>query len=236
MSFVFDVVAFAAHPDDAELFCGGTLIKMVKKGYKAGIVDLTMGERGTRGTSEIRAKEAEDAKAILGISHRENASIADTEVLPTLENRNRIIEILRRLRPRIIIVPYLEGRHPDHVNTSKLLYDASFFSGLKNYPLPGEPVRPFKIFYAIRHKEFAQPSFVVDITDEFEKKIASVSCYKSQFGDNIAGSPKISSVFNRITNFAEFCGTLIGKKYAEAFFIRESIEIDDPIKMTVPTF
>ncbi len=173
---------------------------------------------------------------MLGIHHRENVGIPDTEILVSLENRNRIIEVLRRLRPRVVIAPYGEGRHPDHYHASTLIYEACFYSGLKNYPLPGEPSRPYKILYAIRHKEFFTPSFVVDITEEFEKKLEALRCYRSQFlgrEEDSEASPATTTVFERITGFAHFCGVLISRKYGEAFFIKETMEIDDPVKMTV---
>jgi N-acetylglucosamine malate deacetylase 1 len=234
----YDIVVFAAHPDDAELFCGGTVVKMVKKGYRAAIVDLTAGEMGTRGTPEIRAREADCARAVLGAHHRENAGIKDTEVIVSLENRNRLIEIIRRLRPRMVITSYAEGRHPDHCNTSRLVYDACFFSGLKNYPMAGEATRPHKILYAVRHREYVTPSFIVDISEEFDKKIESIRCYSSQFLKRVeerADLPSTTTIFERIRSFASFCGTLIGKSYGEAFYIKEAMEIDDPLTLSVPS-
>jgi N-acetylglucosamine malate deacetylase 1 len=234
----FDIVVFAAHPDDAELFCGGTLVKMVKKGYSAAIVDLTAGEMGTRGTPEIRAREADCARTVLGVGHRENAGIRDTEVIVSLENRNRLIEIIRRLKPRMVITSYGEGRHPDHCAASRLVYDACFFSGLKNYPLDGDATRPHKILYAVRHKEYVPPSFIIDISEELDTKLESLRCYGSQFPDRSGeqpGHPATNPVFERIRTFASFCGTLIGKKYGEAFFTKEAMEIDDPLKLTVPS-
>jgi N-acetylglucosamine malate deacetylase 1 len=232
----FDLVAFGPHPDDAELFCGGTLARMVKKGYRAAIVDLTRGERGTRGDAETRQREAACAAKVLGVHHRENAEIPDTEILVTLENRNRLIQIIRRLSPRLVVAPYFEGRHPDHVNASKLVYDACFYSGLKNYPLPGEATRPYKLLYAIRHKEYFPPSFVVDITAEFDTKIEAVKCYSSQFLDRQEDRedlPSTTTLFERISSFASFCGVLIAKRYGEAFYMKEIFEVDDPLKLTV---
>ncbi|MDQ7825490.1 MAG: bacillithiol biosynthesis deacetylase BshB1 [Candidatus Eremiobacteraeota bacterium] len=229
----YDVVAIAAHPDDAEIICGGTLVKMVKKGYQVAIVDLTRGERGTRGTPEVRADESEEARRVMGVHHRENLAITDTEIMPTIEERNRLIAVIRRLRPRLVIAPYFEGRHPDHVQASRLVYDACFFSGLRNYPLPGEPARPHKILYALRHKEFVEPRLVIDITGEFQTKLAALRCHRSQFPAPEGTPPH--GIYERVTTFAAFCGGLIGKKYAEAFYTREAVEVDDPLTLTVPS-
>ncbi|MGV8119883.1 MAG: bacillithiol biosynthesis deacetylase BshB1 [Candidatus Xenobiia bacterium LiM19] len=236
-AMTFDIAAFAAHPDDAEIFCGGTLARMVKKGYRAAIVDMTSGGRGTKGSENLRKEESEQARKVLGVHHREQAGIPDTEVLVTLENRNRLIEILRRLRPRVVITSYWEGRHPDHCNTSRLVYEASYFAGLKNYDADGEPHRPHKIIYAVRHREFTAPSFVADITDEMEQKIESLKCYSSQFGGDDGGmfGPRGESVYDRIRTYASFCGAMIYKKYGEAFYIKEAIEIDDLLQMKVPS-
>jgi len=227
----YDLAAFGAHPDDVEIFCGGTLIKMVKKGYRVAMVDLTEGELGTRGSKEIRAREAKAAQEAMGAQHRENLGIPDTQVLVSIENRNKIIEVLRRLRPRVVITSFWEGRHPDHSNGSRLVYDACFFSGLKNYPLPGEAFRPHKIMYTIRHREYMQPSFVTDITGQFDDKVRAIACYSSQFP--APGENADHSIYERLRDFASFCGTLIGKRYGEAFHLKETIEIDDPLGMTV---
>jgi N-acetylglucosamine malate deacetylase 1 len=236
MSVTYDLVAFGAHPDDVEIFCGGTIIKMVEKGYRVAIVDLTEGEMGTRGSREIRAEEARAAQAVMGVHHRENLGIPDTQVLVNLENRDLVIEVIRRLRPRAVITSYWEGRHPDHGNGSRLVYDACFFGGLKNYPLPGEAFRPHKLFYTIRHREYMQPSFVTDITGQFKTKLEAVRAYRSQFPDSTDEERFTPHyITERLRDFASFCGTHIGRKYGEAFFIKEAIEIDDPLAMTVPS-
>jgi bacillithiol biosynthesis deacetylase BshB1 len=233
----FDIAAFAAHPDDAEIFCGGTLARMVKKGYKVAIVDLTNGGKGTKGSESLRKEESECSRKVLGVQHREQAGIPDTEVIVTLENRNRLIEIMRRLKPRVVITSYWEGRHPDHCNTSRLVYDASYFAGLKNYDAEGEAHRPHKIMYAIRHREFITPSFVVDITDEMDQKIDSLKCYSSQFGvdENGKFGPRGETIYERIRTYASICGAMIYRKFGEAFFIKETIEIEDIVDMKVPS-
>ena len=143
-----DILAIAAHPDDVELTCGGTLLKMAQKGYKTGILDLTAGEMGTRGTPETRAKEAALAAKILKVSWRGNLGVPDSDVQPTRQNKMRLAQLIRDLRPQTVILPYWEARHPDHYHASTLGYEGCFLAGLKRLPLTGEPHRPFKILYA----------------------------------------------------------------------------------------
>src|SRR6202158_2719476 len=163
-----DLLAIAAHPDDVELTCGGTLIKMALRGYKTGILDLTAGEMGTRGTPETRAKEATYATKLLAVKWRGTLGVPDSDVQPARQHKLRLAAVLRQLRPKTVILPYWEARHPDHNHASTLGYEACFLAGLKQLPLEGEPHRPFKILYATAYAS-VRPTFVVDITEQYEK-------------------------------------------------------------------
>src|SRR3954449_11340322 len=182
MSTALDVLAIAAHRDDVEQTCGGTLLKMAALGHRTGILDLTRGEMGTRGTAEDRAREAADAAKILRVSWREALDIPDGRVENTWENRLKVARVIRQTRPRVVILPYWEGRHPDHYTASTLGYEACFLSGLKKLNVEGEPYRPFKIIYASLYFD-VRPTFVVDVTDQFEARFASLMAYKSQYVD-----------------------------------------------------
>jgi N-acetylglucosamine malate deacetylase 1 len=246
-----DILALAAHRDDVEQTCGGTLLKMAQSGYRTGILDLTRGEMGTRGTAEDRAREASEAARILKVSWREALDIPDGRVENTWENRLKIVRVLRQLRPRVLILPYWEGRHPDHYTASVLGYEAAFLSGLAKLPMAemtsGEPLdsdssarnlgaashpaphRPFKIIYASLYRD-VRPSFVVDITDQFEARFSSLMAYKSQFTDQQAGShifPAEAEIRVRIESMARFYGLLAGVTYAEPFVQKEVGLVDD---------
>ena len=175
-----DLLAIAAHPDDVELTCGGTLLKMAQKGYNTGILDLTAGEMGTRGTPETRAKEAAAAARILRVSWRGTLGVADSDVQPSRQNKMRLAQVIRDLRPRTVILPYWEARHPDHYHASTLGYEGCFLAGLKQLPLNGEAHRPFKILYSTAYAEL-RPSFVVDITAQYERRRKAILAFGSQF-------------------------------------------------------
>jgi N-acetylglucosamine malate deacetylase 1 len=239
-----DILALAAHRDDVEQTCGGTLLKMAERGYRTGIVDLTQGEMGTRGTAEDRAREAGDAARILKVSWREGLDIPDGRVENTWENRLKVVRVLRELRPRVLIVPYWEGRHPDHYTASVLGYEAAFLSGLKKLGLTSQPSalsenlaphRPFKIIYASLYRD-VRPTFVVDITDQFEARLASLMAYKSQFTDQQAGSsifPAQAEIRARVESMARFYGTLGGVTYAEPFVQKEVGLVEDVMAIPV---
>src|SRR6202050_1035371 len=182
-----DVLAIAAHRDDVEQTCGGTLLRMRSLQLRTAILDLTQGEAGTRGSAQERASEAEEAARILEVAWREALDIPDGRVENTWENRLKVVRILREQRPRVLILPYWEGRHPDHYTASGLGYEAAFLSGLAKLPARGSAHRPFKIIYASLYRD-VRPTFVVDITDQFETRFASLMAYKSQFTDQEAGS------------------------------------------------
>src|SRR5215467_1040564 len=186
MPTTLDVLAIAAHRDDVEQTCGGTLLKMAQRGHRTGILDLTRGEMGTRGTAQDRAREAAEAAKILGASWREALDIPDGRVENTWENRLKVARVIRQQRPRVVILPYWKGRHPDHYTASTLGYESCFLAGLAKLDLDAAPHRPFKIIYATLYYD-VRPTFVVDITDQFEARFQSLMAYKTQFSDQEAG-------------------------------------------------
>ena len=230
-----DILALAAHRDDVEQTCGGTLLKMAERGYRTGILDLTQGEMGTRGSAEDRAREAAEAARILKVSWRLALDIPDGCVENTLENRQKVARVIRDQRPRVLILPYWEGRHPDHYIASALGYEAAFLSGLAKLPLEGSAHRPFKIIYASLYRD-VRPTFVVDITAQFETRLESLMAYKSQFTDQQAGSgifPAQKEIRARIESMARFYGLLGGVTYAEPFLQKEVGLVDDVMAIPV---
>lgn len=230
-----DILALAAHRDDVEQTCGGTLLKMAERGLRCGILDLTQGEMGTRGTAEDRAREAADAARILKVSWREALDIPDGRVENTWENKLKIVHVLREQKPRVLFLPYWEGRHPDHYTASILGYEAAFLSGLAKLPVDGAPHRPFKIIYASLYRD-VRPTFVVDITDQFEARLASLMAYKSQFTDQDAGSgifPAQKEIRARVESMARFYGMLGGVTYGEPFVQKEIGLVEDVMAIPV---
>jgi bacillithiol biosynthesis deacetylase BshB1 len=235
-----DVLAIAAHRDDVEQTCGGTLLKMAERGQLTGILDLTHGEMGTRGTAEDRAREAAEAARILKAHFRQALDIPDGRVENTWENRLKIARVVREKRPRVVILPYWQGRHPDHYTCSVLGYEACFLAGLSKLELRDEsgkqsvgqafpPHRPFKIVYATLYYDI-RPSFVVDITGQFEARLQSIYAYKSQFTDQQAGSgdfPAHAEIRERVATMARYYGMLAGVKYAEPFLQKEIGLVED---------
>ena len=231
-----DVLAIGAHRDDIEITCGGTVIKFVDLGYNVGILDLTQGEMGTRGSAKEREKEAKCAAKIMGIKVRENLKLPDSAVEVTLENKLKLAKVIRKYKPHLVILPYWEQRHPDHAKCSQLGYESCYLAGLAKLKIPGEPHRPFKIIYCTSFFEIKH-SFIVDISEQFERKIKAVACYKSQFEDVSKKEvyPPARNVFDFMENKARHYGYLIRKRYGEAFLVKENIEIEDPNKMLVPS-
>ena len=230
-----DILALAAHRDDVEQTCGGTLLKMAERGYRTGILDLTQGEMGTRGSTEDRTREAAEAARILKVAWRHALDIPDGRVENTWENRLKVVRVIREQRPRVLILPYWEGRHPDHYTASILGYEAAFISGLAKLPLEGSAHRPFKIIYASLYRD-VRPTFVVDITDQFETRFASLMAYKSQFTDQQAGSgifPAQKEIRVRIESMARFYGMFGGVTYAEPFVQKEVGLVDDVMAIPV---
>jgi N-acetylglucosamine malate deacetylase 1 len=243
-----DILALAAHRDDVEQTCGGTLLKMAERGYRTGILDLTQGEMGTRGTAEDRAREAAEAARILKVSWRHALDIPDGRVENTWENRLKVARVIREQHPRVLILPYWQGRHPDHYTASVLGYEASFLAGLAKLAVSSQlsalsdtaadsaaPHRPFKIVYASLYRD-VRPTFVVDITDQFETRFASLMAYKSQFTDQEAGSgifPAQKEIRARVESMARFYGMLGGVTYAEPFVQKEVGLVEDVMAIPV---
>ena len=232
-----DLLAIAAHPDDVELTCGGTLLKMAQRGYKTGILDLTQGEMGTRGTPETRAKEAARAAKILHVSWRGTLGIPDSDVQPTRQNKMSLAKMIRDLRPHAVILPYWEARHPDHYHASTLGYEGCFLAGLKQLPLEGEPYRPFKILYATSF-EGMTPTFIVDVTKQYKARRRAILAYGSQFRP--AASERKQGVYLAIDELdpkmdllARHFGQMIGVKYGEPFLQKELMAVDDIVALPV---
>lgn len=234
-----DVLAVAAHRDDVELTCGGTLAKVAKAGHRVGILDLTQGETGTRGSAELRAAEAERAAKVLGVALRQNAGLQDAHLQNDEASRAVIVQVVRTLRPRVVILPFPIGRHPDHRIASELGRDACYLAGLEKYaPQAGvEPHRPFKILYSLAYREDpVKPSFVVDISDTFEAKMAAIRCYASQFDGALAAGeifPTGQDLYELIRIQSAHYGSLIRKPYGEPYFTHETVAIDDVLTLGV---
>ena len=225
-----DVLAIAAHRDDVEQTCGGTLLHMAARGLRTGILDLTQGESGTRGSAEERAAEAEEAGRILGATHRQALDLPDGAIANTLENRLKIARVLRELRPRVVILPYWEARHPDHAICATLGYEACFVAGLSRINA-GEtlPHRPFKIVYASLYAD-VRPSFIVDITPFIDQRHAALMAYRSQYANQEQGGGLFvpeEEIRERTYAEARHYGLLAGVKYGEPFVQREVGLVED---------
>jgi len=225
-----DVLVFAPHPDDAELFCAGTILKLKKQGARVGLIDLTRGELGTRGTPDLRQLEAEEAGRILGVDLRANAHLPDGNISTDSASKRTVIEFIRRYRPKIVLAPYWEDRHPDHVNASHLLTSAFFYSGVAKVETGQEAYRPQSLIYYFQH-EVSRPSFVVDVSDEFDQKLMAIKSYKSQFHD--PASKEIETYISRpefldsVETRAKYFGFQIGVRYGEPFYIKSTLKIDN---------
>jgi bacillithiol biosynthesis deacetylase BshB1 len=250
MPTAIDFLAIGAHPDDIELCCAGTLIKLAKQGYRTAAVTLTRGEAGTRGTPAIREKEFAAAAAIMRVAVHRPLEMMDGGIEETYENKLQIVRVIRELRPRVVATIHWESRHPDHIHSSHLVRDAAMISGLKNLAIGSlvrsgkgeremegeeEPWRPFRVLYYPERFEVA-PSFIVDISDAFEQKMRAIRAHESQFhGPNFEkyGTDKTSISRPEFLGFIETknrrWGEMIGAKYGEAFVVRESVRIDDPV-------
>jgi len=235
-----DVLAIAAHRDDVELTCGGTLLRAAAFGRRTAILDLTAGETGTRGSATIRAEEAARAAAILGVAARENLGLPDAALTDSPDVRAQVAVAIRRFQPRIVIAPSHAGRHPDHRITATLARDASFVAGLAKVEPMVPRHRPFKVIHCISYREDAvKPTFVVDITDVFEQKLAAIRCYASQFdGVTQAGEvfPNGESLYDIVRHQAAHYGSLIRTRYGEPFVTTETMRADDVAALDVSTF
>ena len=232
-----DLLAIAAHRDDVELTCAGTLLKAREDGYTTGILDLTGGETGTRGSAALRGQEAARAAEIMGVSERRNAGLPDAGLQNTDEMRRVVVEQIRHFAPRVVILPFPVGRHPDHRIASELSRDACFLAGLAKYPAGAAPHRPHKILYALAYREDpVKPTFVVDISAQFERKMQAIRCYASQFdGAKAAGEifPTGQDLYSLVEVQNAHYGSLIRTRYGEPYFTHETVRIDDVVRLEV---
>jgi bacillithiol biosynthesis deacetylase BshB1 len=237
-----DLLAIFPHPDDAELTCGGTLLKSARMGHSVGILDLARGEMASRGTPELRAEEAARAAKILGVSFRENLGLPDSRLVNDPDTRIAVARVIRRLKPQVVITtaPSPFGRHPDHRVTAELVRDACFVAGLKTIAPDVPAHRPRKVLHAIMYREdYLKPTFVVDVTGEMNEKLAAVAAYESQFsGATQAGEvyPNGEPLLDIIRHQAAHYGSLIRVRYGEPFHTTETVQVDDVVTMTVATF
>lgn len=235
------LLAIAAHRDDVELTCAGTLIKAADAGYTTGILDLTAGETGTRGNAELREAEAVRAAELMGVAERRNAGLPDARLANTDETRRVVVEQIRHFAPRVVILPYPVGRHPDHRIASELARDACYLAGLAKYPAEGTPHRPHKILYSLAYREDpVKPTFVVDITDQMDRKLEAIAAYASQFGEAVQAGEVFPggrrSLDDQIRIQAARAGSLIRRAYGEPFWTRETLSVPTLGGLTVSTF
>jgi bacillithiol biosynthesis deacetylase BshB1 len=227
--FRADVLAIAAHRDDVEQTCGGTLLRSAARGLRTAILDLTQGESGTRGTADDRAREADSAARILGVSWRQALTLPDGAIENTLAARTEIARVIRLLRPRVVILPYWQARHPDHAISATLGYEACFLAGLKKIDTGSEPYRPYKIVYASLYADI-RPSFIVEITPFIEQRHQALMAYQSQYANQPAGSALFvpeEEIRERTFAEARHYGLLAGVKYGEPFVQKEVGLVDD---------
>ncbi len=241
MTEPLDLLAIMAHPDDAELLCGGALAKAAALGDRVGILDLTRGEVGSSGSGEIRAEEAVRSAKLLGLAVRRNAGLPDSGLINDDASRSIVVGFIRELRPSVIVTHWREGRHPDHRVAAQLAYDASFLSALKNYDAPGDAHRPDKVVHCLLFREdVPRPSFVVDITDHIDTKMAAVACFESQF----SGKASAGEVFgagdrpleDQIRAQCAHHGSRIRCAYGEPFWTRETVALESLVSSRVSTF
>ncbi|HLQ69942.1 MAG TPA: bacillithiol biosynthesis deacetylase BshB1 [Gemmatimonadales bacterium] len=239
MSEYIDLLAIAAHRDDVELTCGGTLAKAARAGHRVGIIDLTQGEMGTRGDAATRTAEAERAAKTLGVALRLTAGMRDAHLANDEPSREAVVALIRRTKPKVVILPFPVGRHPDHRAASELGRDACYLAGLAKYApgKGGEAHRPYKLLYALAYREDpVKPTFVVDISDVFEKKMEAIRCYSSQFdGAKAAGEvfPTGQDLYELIRVQSAHYGSLIRRRYGEPFYTAETQEVDDVLDLGV---
>jgi len=230
-----DVLAIAAHPDDIEQTCGGTLIRMAEAGYRCGALDLTAGDMGTRGTPEQRVEESECAARHMLLAWRGNLHFPDARLENTISARMTLAVKIRELKPRVVILPYWQARHPDHYRCAEMGFESCFLAGLKKLDEYTEPHRPQKILYSSLYAD-VKPSFIVDISAQFERRMSALLAYRSQYGESGPGSdlfPNEIEIRDRLGAIARFYGNQIGVKYGEPFVVKEAIEIGDIVSMPV---
>ena len=233
-----DLLAIAAHPDDVELTCGGTLLKAAEQGYKTGILDLTAGEMGTRGTPETRLKEAAAAANLLRVAHRENLRLPDAHLEVSNDMKLAVARRIRALKPHTVILPYWEGRHPDHYNAARLSYEGCFLAGLKQLAIEGEAFRPFKILYSTVYFREVRPTFVVDISRHYERRYKAILAYQSQFSPTAKDKKSkvdipLDRLHREVNLIARYYGQMAGVEYAEPFLVKEVMQVEDVMKLPV---
>lgn len=233
-----DLLAIFAHPDDAELLAGGTLIKAADQGHRVVVADLTRGELGTKGTPEIRAQEAMAAARVMGVAERTNLGLPDGHLAATDAMRRVVVETIRKYQPRTVITHYLVGRHPDHRLAAELVRDACFLAGLANYPAEGTKHRPTKLLHTMSYREGAgEPTFVVDTAAQFERKLEAMRCFASQWSvETLQGGelhPTGQSLFDLVRTQDAHAGSLIRRPYGEPFWTLETVEVADVVSMGV---
>jgi bacillithiol biosynthesis deacetylase BshB1 len=235
-----DLLAIAPHRDDAELTCGGTLLVAKKQGYRTGILDLSLGEKGTLGSAAVRGAEAERAAGVLGLDARDNLELPDAGITNSTDARLRLVRMIKKLQPQVVIAPAPRGRHPDHHAASRLVRDACFIAGLAKVDPATPPFRPRKLIHAIAYREdHVKPTFVVDISDVFEKKLEAIKCYASQFDKATqAGEvyPNGEPLYDIVRHHSAHYGSLIRVRYGEPFWTQETVWIDDVVALGVSTF
>ena len=235
-----DLLAIAAHRDDVELTCGGTLIKAARQGYKTAVIDCTQGEMGTRGSADTRSAEASRAAEIMGLQARENLGLPDAGLVNDVATREVIARAIRRFKPKVVIAPAREGRHPDHHITAQLVRDACFVAGLAKLAPEVPKHRPKKLIHCVSFREdFGKPTFVVDISDVFEEKMKAIKCFDSQFsGATQAGEvlPNGESLYDIVRHQSAHYGSLIRCRYGEPFYTTETMRVDDVVALEVSSF
>jgi bacillithiol biosynthesis deacetylase BshB1 len=234
-----DVLAFGAHPDDVEIGCGGTLLRLTDAGKRVAVVDLVRGELGTRGSSEIRAREAAASSEILGLVGRENLELPDGHIRADPEAKRRVVDVIRRWRPEAVFLPYWLDRHPDHAHASTLIYEGTFLAGLPRYE-PGERShRPTRLYYFMGWTEF-EPTFTVDVTDQFDRKMEAIYAFSTQFRPEASSDSETrltaATTDWRIRSRMAYYGSLIDARYGEGFLIRGRLRVEDPLSMDFMTF
>jgi len=233
-----DLLAVAAHPDDVEQTCGGALLRMAESGYLTGVIDLTAGEMGSRGDAETRIRESEAAAAILKLSYRSNMRFPDTRLINWVDYREQLAKVIRSLQPRTVILPYWEARHPDHYHAAEIGFDACFLAGLRKLDPATSPGRPFNVIYSSMYANVT-PSFVVDVSREFDRRMESLFAYQSQYGSSAeAGDlfPQADEIRERLAGVARFYGNLIGVRYGEPYLVKETMRVDDIVSLGVRSF
>ena len=235
-----DLLAIAAHRDDVELTCAGTLIKAAKQGYRTAVVDLTAGEMGTKGDAQSRAAEAENAAKVMRLTARENLGLPDAAIVNDPPTRALVARAIRKFMPKVVIAPARQGRHPDHRVTSELVRDACFVSGLAKVAPDVPKHRPKKILHCVSFRQdFEKPTFVVDISDEFEQKLEAIRCFETQFGGATqAGEvyPNGEPLYDAVRHYSAYYGAMIRARYGEPFFTTETMRVDDVVALEVSTF